>query len=112
MMSSGFWLIIVARSGGASRGISGTLGREGWGECCDYSEVSMWWPSFMSIKDHVVLTPMISFELSTDRMLSFMGPNKPISFCNYFVEPHLPASCGAFTFGGRMRLMAKTSSRE
>jgi hypothetical protein len=33
----------------------------------------------------------------------FMGPDKLSSFCNYFVEPHLPASCGAFTFGGRMR---------
>jgi hypothetical protein len=27
-----------------------------------------------------------------------MGPDKPISFWNYYVEPHLPASCGAFTF--------------
>jgi hypothetical protein len=40
----------------------------------------------------------------------FMGPDKPSSFCNYFIEPHLPASCGAFTFGGRMRPMAKTLS--
>jgi hypothetical protein len=42
----------------------------------------------------------------------FMGPDKPSSFCNYFVEPHLPASCGAFTFGGRMRPMANTSSQK
>ena len=41
-----------------------------------------------------------------------MGPDKLSSFCNYFVEPHLPASCGAFTFGGRMRPRAETSSRE
>jgi hypothetical protein len=41
-----------------------------------------------------------------------MGPDKPSSFCNYYVEPDLPASCGAFTFGGRMRPRAKTSSRE
>jgi hypothetical protein len=41
-----------------------------------------------------------------------MGPDKPSSFCNYYVEPHLPASCGAFTFGGRMRLRDKTSSQE
>jgi hypothetical protein len=41
-----------------------------------------------------------------------MGLNKPSSFCNYLVELHLPASCGAFTFGGRMRPRAKTSSRE
>jgi hypothetical protein len=42
----------------------------------------------------------------------FFGPNKPSSFYNYYVEPHLPASCGAFTFGGRMTPRAKTSSRE
>jgi hypothetical protein len=41
-----------------------------------------------------------------------MGTDKPSSFCNYFFEMHLPASCGAFTFGGRMRPRAKTSSRE
>jgi hypothetical protein len=66
----------------------------------------------VSVKDRTVLTPMASLELCTDRMLGFMGPNKPSSFCNYFVEPHLPALCGAFTFGGRMRPRAKTSSRE
>jgi hypothetical protein len=43
---------------------------------------------------------------------AFMGPNKPSSFYNYFVESHLPTSCGAFTFGGRMRPRAKTSSWE
>jgi hypothetical protein len=36
------WLFTVARSGGASRGISGTLRREGRGECCGYSEIPMW----------------------------------------------------------------------
>jgi hypothetical protein len=41
-----------------------------------------------------------------------MGADKSSSFCKYYVEPHLPASCGAFTFGGRMRPRAKTSSRE
>jgi hypothetical protein len=45
-------------------------------------------------------------------MLGFMGPDKPSSFCNYYVEPHLPASCGDFTFGGRMWSRAKTSSQE
>jgi hypothetical protein len=45
-------------------------------------------------------------------MSGFMGPDKPSSFCNYYVEPHLPASCDTFTFGGRMRPRAKTSSRE
>ncbi len=72
----------------------------------------MWQPSSVSIKDRVVLAPMASLELCTDRMSGFMGPDKPSSFCNYYVEPHLPDSCGAFTFGGRMRLRAKTSSRE
>jgi hypothetical protein len=65
---------------------------------------------YVSIKDHVVLAPMVRFELCTDSMSGFMGPNKPSSFCNNFVEPHLPASYDAFTFGGRMRPRAKTSS--
>jgi hypothetical protein len=42
----------------------------------------------------------------------FMLLDKPSSFCNYYVELHLPTSCGAFTFGGRMRPRAKTSSRK
>jgi hypothetical protein len=41
-----------------------------------------------------------------------MVPDKPSRFRNYLVEPHIPGSCGAFTFGGRMRPRAKTSSRE
>jgi hypothetical protein len=59
-----------------------------------------------------MLAPMASLELCTDRMSGFMGPDKPSSFCNYYVEPHLPASCGDFTFGGRMRSRVKTSSWE
>jgi hypothetical protein len=55
---------------------------------------------------------MASFELCTDCMLGFMGLDKLSSFCNYYVEPHFPASCGAFTFGGRMRPRTKTSSWE
>jgi hypothetical protein len=66
----------------------------------------------VSIKDCAVLAPMASLELCTDRMSDFMGRNKLINFCNYYVEAHLPASCGAFTFGWRMRPMTKTSSRE
>jgi hypothetical protein len=44
--------------------------------------------------------------------LGFMGPDKLSSFYNYYVEPHLSASCDAFTFGGRMRPRVKTSSWE
>jgi hypothetical protein len=66
----------------------------------------------VSVKDHTILAPMTSLELCTDRMSGFMGPDKLSSFCNYYVESHLPASCGAFTFGERMRSWAKTSSRE
>jgi hypothetical protein len=66
----------------------------------------------VSIKDRVVLALMASFELCTNRMSGFMGPDKLSSFCNYFVELHLPTSCGAFTFGGRMRPRVKTSSQE
>jgi hypothetical protein len=39
------------RPGGAIRVISGTLGREGRGECCGYSEISMWQPPPVSVKD-------------------------------------------------------------
>jgi hypothetical protein len=53
---------------------------------------------------------MTSLKLCTYRISDFMGPDKPSSFCNYYVELHLPASCGAFTFGGRIRSRAKTSS--
>jgi hypothetical protein len=66
----------------------------------------------VSAKDRAILVPMTSLELCTDRMPGFMGPSKPSSFCNYSIERHLPASYGACTFGGRMRLRAKTSSRE
>jgi hypothetical protein len=66
----------------------------------------------MSVKDRAVLAPMASLELCTDRMSGFMEPDKPSSFCNYYVEPHIPTSCGAFTFGGRVRPRAKTSSWE
>jgi hypothetical protein len=66
----------------------------------------------VSVKDRAVLAPMASLELCTDGMSGFMGPVKLSSFWNYYVEPHLPASCGAFTFGGRMRPRAKTSSLE
>jgi hypothetical protein len=72
----------------------------------------MWYPPSMSIKDRAILAPMTSFALCTDRMSGFMGTDKLSSFCNYFIEPHLPASCGAFTFGGRMRPRDKSSSRE
>jgi hypothetical protein len=64
----------------------------------------------VSVKDHVVLALMASLELCTGRILDFMGSDKPCSFCNYYIKPHLPTSCGAFTFGGRMRPMVKISS--
>jgi hypothetical protein len=93
-------------------GKRGSLEREGRGECCDNSEVSRLYPLPVSVKDRAVLAPMTIFELCTDRMSCFMGPGKLSSFCNYYVEPHLPTSCGTFTFGGRMRPRAKTSSQE
>jgi hypothetical protein len=64
------------------------------------------------VKDRAVLASLASFELCTNRMSGFMGPDKKSSFCNYYVDSHLPASCGYFTFGRRMRPKAKTSSRE
>jgi hypothetical protein len=66
----------------------------------------------VSINDRVILTLMATLELCTDCMSSFYGSDKPSSFCNYLVEPHLPAWCGAFTFIGRMSPRPKTSSRE
>jgi hypothetical protein len=66
----------------------------------------------VSVKDRVILASMASLEFCTDHMSGFMGPDKPSSFYNYYVEPRLTALCGAFTFGGRMRPRAKTSSRE
>jgi hypothetical protein len=65
-MMSRDWLFTVARLGVANRGISGALGREGQGECCVYSKVSMWYPSSMSITDHTILAPMASLELCTN----------------------------------------------
>jgi hypothetical protein len=53
----------------------------------------------VSVKDHTILALMVNLELCTGRMSGFMGPDKPSRFCNYNVELHLPASCGAFTFG-------------
>jgi hypothetical protein len=66
----------------------------------------------VSVKDRVVLILMVSLELCTDHMSGFIGPDKPSSFCNYYVEPHLPASCGVFSFGGIMRPRVKTLSRK
>jgi hypothetical protein len=51
----------------------------------------------MLVKDHTVLAPMASLELYIVHMSGSMGPDKPSSFYNYYVKPHLPASCGAFT---------------
>jgi hypothetical protein len=66
----------------------------------------------VSVKEQVILAPMASLDLCTDSMSGFVGANKTSNFCNYYVKSHLPASCGAFTFGGRMRPRAKTSSQE
>jgi hypothetical protein len=66
----------------------------------------------VSVKNRAILAPMASLELCIDRMSGFMGPDKQSNFCIYYIEPHIPVSCGAFTFGGRMRPRAKTSSRE
>jgi hypothetical protein len=67
----------------------------------------------VSVKDCIVLALMASLELCTNRMSGFMVPGKLSSIYNYLVEPYLLASCGAFTFGGRMRRGGgKTSSQD
>jgi hypothetical protein len=52
----------------------------------------------VSVKNRAILAPMASLELCTDRMSDFMGPDKPSSFCNYCVEPHLPCFMWCFYF--------------
>jgi hypothetical protein len=37
-------------------GTSGTLGREGRGECCVYSDISVWYPPSVLVKDRGVGT--------------------------------------------------------
>jgi hypothetical protein len=66
----------------------------------------------VSVKDNVILVLMARLELCTNRMSDFMRLDKSNNFCNYYIKPHIPASCDAFTFGGRMRPRDKTSSRE
>jgi hypothetical protein len=65
--------ITIPRLGGASREISETLRREGRGECFSYSEVSMWWPPPVLVKDRAVLASMESLDLCTDHMSGFYG---------------------------------------
>jgi hypothetical protein len=105
-------LFTVARPGGASRGsVKQSEGKDGesvvailrflCGSTHSYRlRTTPFWPRWQ----------VLSCVLTTCRF--FVGPDKPSSFCNYYVEPHFPASCGAFTFGGRMRSRGKTSSRE
>jgi hypothetical protein len=42
MMSRGYVYLLLLDQAGQVGGGSGTLGREGRGECCGYSKVSMW----------------------------------------------------------------------
>jgi hypothetical protein len=41
-------------------------------------------------------------------MLDFYGPDKPSSFYNYLIEPHLIASFGDFTFRGEEENQAES----
>jgi hypothetical protein len=54
----------------------------------------------VSIKDRAILVPMTTL-ICIDRISGFMGPGKPSSFDNYFVESYLPAS--RWFVRGRMR---------
>jgi hypothetical protein len=91
-------------------GERGSLKRQGWESAMVIPRFQDCSPPPVSVKDRTILVPMTRFELCTDHMSDFMGPDKSSSFCNYYVEPHLPTLCGAFTFGGRMKPRAKTSS--
>jgi hypothetical protein len=105
-------LFIVARPGGASRGISEHSEGKGGESDVAILRFPCGSPRLCRLRTAPFLAPMVRLELCTDRMSGFMGANKLSSFCNYYVEPHLLASCGAFTFGGRMKPRPKTSSRE
>jgi hypothetical protein len=63
------------------------------------------------VKDHAVLALMASLKFYTDRMLGFMGPDKPSSFVTTLSNCTSLLHVVLFTFGGRMRPSAKTSSR-
>jgi hypothetical protein len=63
----------------------------------------------VSVKDLAIFAPMASVELCNDRMSGFMGPDKPSSFCNYYVKL---LRVVLLLFGGSMRPRAKTSSQE
>jgi hypothetical protein len=82
------------------------------GECCGYSEVSMWQPSSVLVKDCTILALMACLELYTDHMSGFMRPDKLSSFCKYYVVLHLLLRVVLLLFGGRMRPRAKISSQE
>jgi hypothetical protein len=112
MMSRGYdYLLLLDRAGHVGGSVEHSEGKSGESDVaipmflcgsprpCQLRTVPFW-PRWQAL----------SCVLTACRI--FMGPDKPSSFCNYLVELHLPASCGAFTFGGRMRLRAKISSRE
>jgi hypothetical protein len=44
-------------------GENASLGMEGWGEGCGYSEVSRCYPPSVSIKDRVILALMANIDL-------------------------------------------------
>jgi hypothetical protein len=64
MMSRGYiYVLVYWRDRVGQIGESGTLRREGWGEGHSYTEVLRWYPPPMSIKDRIILAPMVSFDL-------------------------------------------------
>jgi hypothetical protein len=107
------WLFAVVRLGGASRGGS-VKHSEGKGGKSDVAILRFLYgsPRPCRLRTVVFWTRWQDLSCVLTACRAFMGPDNSSSFCNYFVEPHLPASCGAFTFVGRMRPRAKTSSRE
>jgi hypothetical protein len=57
----------------------------------------------------VLFWPRWQGLICTDSISGFMRPGKPSSFCNYFVESHLPAS--RWLVGERMRQPRQRSGR-
>jgi hypothetical protein len=64
----------------------------------------------VSVNDRTVLAPMASLELCTDCMSGLWGPISRVGFVTTISNHTSLLRVVLFTFGGRMRSRAKTSS--
>jgi hypothetical protein len=66
----------------------------------------------VSVKDRVILVPMASFELCTNRMSDFIGLISRVAFVTTMSNLTTLLRVVLLLFGGRMRPRVKTSSWE